>query len=296
MEKQKDRMKIAILLIMSLSLLLTGCKNERLESNSEIMEESSDELGTQQEETGSFGETEVRFETESEVEKEPYTSIAELVPSTVIPEEDLDLSDLSNFFLSSQIIEGDEVYLRINGKSYQPNKDIALSELRYLKVLHYNYDGEIQVGEIIVNARIEKDCLEIFQALFEAEYQICQMVLIDNFWTGDGVETDAVSIKKNNTSSFNYRYVPGSTKRSKHALGLAIDINPYENPYIPTSGGVPDYSALDEQEYYYATNRKETDLHVITHEDLAYKLFKAHGFTWGGDWNSLKDYQHFQKD
>jgi len=104
-----------------------------------------------------------------------------------------------------------------------------------------------------------------------------------------------VSIKNNNTSSFNYRNVPGSKKRSNHALGLAIDINPYENPYIPTSGGISDYSALDEKEYYYATNRNNRDPHVITHEDLAYKLFKAYGFTWGGDWNSLKDYQHFEK-
>lgn len=231
----------------------------------------------------------------SEPELVVYTSIEDLAPGEVIPAEQLDLTDLSGFFVSSEIVEGDEIFARINGKSYQPNDDIALGDLRYLKLLHYNYDGEIQVGEIIVNKKIEADCLEIFQELFEAEYQICRMVLIDDYWTGDGEETDGVSIKNNNTSCFNYRNVPGSKNRSKHALGLAIDLNPYENPYIPTSGGVPDYSNLDETEYYYATNRKETDAHVITYEDLAYKLFTEHGFTWGGNWNSLKDYQHFQK-
>ena len=198
--------------------------------------------------------------------------------------------------MSTNIVEGDAIYNRIIGKSYQPNEDIALSELRYLKILHYNYDGEIQVGEMIVNSQIESDCLEIFQALYEAEYQICRMVLIDDYWTGDGEETDGVSIKNNNTSCFNYRNVPGSTKRSKHALGLAIDINPYENPYVPTSAGVPDYSNLDETEYYYATNRNESDAHVITSEDLACQLFSSKGFTWGGDWRSLKDYQHFEKN
>lgn len=286
MKNGKIKIIISLLTIICISLLFTGCKNEQTDSPTEVTEGMWSEIDT---------ETETS-DASSEITKEKHLSVADLVPGDVIPQEDLDLSDLSSFFISSQIIEGDEVYLRINGKSYQPNDDIALSELRYLKVLHYNYDGEIQVGEMIVNQKIEKDCLEIFQALFEAEYQINLMVLIDDFWTGDGVETDAVSIKKNNTSCFNYRYVPGSTKRSNHALGLAIDINPYENPYVPTSNGVADYSALDENEYYYATNRKETDLHVITHEDLAYRLFKEHGFTWGGDWNSLKDYQHFEKE
>ena len=244
-----------------------------------------------------YKEAEIDTEAETEyIEPIQYISIENLSPGEVVPEEQLVLTDLSGFFISTSIVEGDDIYNRIIGKSYQPNDDIALSELRYLKMLHYNYDGEIQVGEMIVNSQIEKDCLEIFQALFEAEYQICRMVLIDDYWTGDGEETDGVSIKNNNTSCFNYRNVPGSTKRSKHALGLAIDINPYENPYVPTSAGVPDYSNLDEKEYYYATHRNETDAHVITSEDLLYQLFVNKGFTWGGNWKSLKDYQHFQKD
>ena len=244
-----------------------------------------------------YKEAEVYTEVETEyIEPIRYTSIENLSPGEVLPEEQLVRTDLSSFFISINIVEGDDIYNRIIGKSYQPNVDIALSELRYLKMLHYNYDGEIQVGEMIVNGQIEKECLEIFQALFEAEYQICRMVLIDVYWTGDGEETDGVSIKNNNTSCFNYRNVPGSKKRSKHALGMAIDINPYENPYVPTSAGVPDYSNLDETEYYYATNRKETDAHVITNEDLSYQLFTIKGFIWGGNWKSLKDYQHFEKN
>ena len=246
---------------------------------------------------GEYKDTEIDTKAEMEyIEPIRYTTIENLSPGEVIPKEQLILTDLSCFFISTNIVEGDDVYNRIIGKSYQPNDDVDLSELRYLKMLHYNYDGKIQVGEMIVNTEIENDCLEIFQALFGAEYQISRMVLIDDYWTGDAEETDDVSIKNNNTSCFNYRNVPGSTKRSKHALGLAIDINPYENPYVPTSAGVPDYSNLDETEYYYATNRNETDAHVITSETLVYKLFAEKGFTWGGNWRSLKDYQHFQKD
>ena len=282
-------------------MVLSGCNaTEQKDSHNleeittEVVEEVSDKVDV-------IEDTELNGEIATSTEEETvspiilYTSITEIEPERVVSLEQLDLENLSDFFLSKKIVEGDAVYNRINGRSYQENDDISLEELRYLKVLHYNYDYEIQVGEIIVNQKIEKDCLEIFQELFEAEYPICRMVLIDNYWTGDSVETDGVSIKKNNTSSFNYRNIPGSKKRSNHALGLALDLNPYENPYVPTKNGAPDYSALDEQEYYYAMSRNATIEHVITEEDLAYKLFTEHGFTWGGNWKSLKDYQHFEK-
>ena len=279
------------IVVLVMSIVLSGC-NSAEQKNSQNLKEIATEVAE-----GISDNVGVAKHTEwiEEVGLSVYTSIAELEPEQVVSLEQLNLENLSSFFLSTKIVEGDEVYSRINGKSYQKNNDISLEELRYLKVLHYNYDHEIQVGEMIVNQKIEKDCLEIFQELFKAGYPICRMVLIDNYWTGDSVETDAVSIKKNNTSSFNYRNIPGSTKRSNHALGLAVDLNSYENPYVPTKNGAPDYSALDEQEYYYATNRNAGVEHVITEEDLAYKLFTEHGFTWGGNWKSLKDYQHFEK-
>lgn len=282
------------MVILAISMLISGCNSNNTElKDSQNLGVITEEIATEEVEEISdelLGEADVTEQVEF-----LYTSITELEPEQVVPLEQLELDNLSSFFVSAKIVEGDEVYSRINGKSYQKNDDISLEELRYLKVLHYNYDHEVQVGEIIVNQKIEKDCLEIFQKLFEAEYPICRMVLIDNYWTEDSVKTDAVSIKKNNTSSFNYRNIPGSTKRSNHALGLAVDLNPYENPYVPTKNGAPDYSSLDEQEYYYAMNRNATIEHVITEEDLAYKLFTEHGFFWGGNWKSLKDYQHFEK-
>ena len=282
-----------LIILLALALFIPSTLLKNGINNTEGSNESSEPIDTNIQETEFSSEYISESETEEEHQLVLHSSISNLSPGEVIPEEQLDFSHLDNFFVSTTIIEGGYIFNRINGKSYQPNDDIALSDLRYLKMLHYNYNGEIQVGEMIVNKQIEAACLDIFQRLFEAQYQICRMVLIDDYWTGDGEETDAVSIKNNNTSCFNYRNVPGSTNRSKHALGLALDINPYENPYIPNKNGIPDYSALDENEYYYATNRNEADAHVITHNDLAYKLFIEHGFSWGGNWNSLKDYQHF---
>ena len=74
-----------------------------------------------------------------------------------------------------EIEEGSEVYQRIYGRSYVDNPNIALGELRSLKLLHYNFDHEIQMGELIVNADLEEDCLEIFREFFEHEYEIQSM-------------------------------------------------------------------------------------------------------------------------
>ena len=104
---------------------------------------------------------------------------------------------------------------------------------------------------------------------------------------------DTASMEDNNTSCFNYRVVDGTTKLSKHAYGLAIDINPFYNPYVvPQSDGSTYISPKGSEAY---TDRSADFPYKIDENDLCYRLFKEHGFTWGGNWNSCKDYQHFQK-
>lgn len=166
--------------------------------------------------------------------------------------------------------------------------EITLDKLRYVHILHYNFEGEVTEGELICNQAIAADLVDIFYELYRNEYQIEKVLLIDEY-SGD----DIASMEDNNTSCFNYRVVEGSTSLSKHALGLAIDINPYYNPYITydKQGGMhvsPETAAL------YA-DRSVNFPYKIDENDLCYKLFIKHGFTWGGNWNSVKDYQHFQK-
>lgn len=81
-------------------------------------------------------------------------------------------------------MEGDAVWQEINGKSWHKNENIALSDLRYLKMLHYNFKHQIQVGEMIVNASIAEDTLQVFRELFDQQYKIEQMLLVDHFWIG----------------------------------------------------------------------------------------------------------------
>jgi len=169
-------------------------------------------------------------------------------------------------------------------------KDLAIScdELRYVHILHYDFEGNVTDGELICNEYIAQDLTEIFYELYRNEYQLEKVHLIDEY-DGD----DTASMEDNNTSCFNYRVVEGTTSLSKHALGLAIDINPFYNPYI-TYNEDGSESVSPEASIAYA-DRDVSFPYKIDENDLCYKLFKEHGFTWGGNWNSCKDYQHFQK-
>ncbi len=167
---------------------------------------------------------------------------------------------------------------------------VSYEELRYLKVLYYDFHGEVKEGELICNAAIVEDLKEIFYTLYENKYPIEKIKLIDEYG-GD----DTASMTDNNTSCFNYRVVDGSTSLSKHALGCAIDINPYYNPYVVfhKNGSDQTYISPEGSEIY--ADRSQDFAYKIDENDLCYQLFKEHGFTWGGDWRSCKDYQHFQK-
>ena len=181
----------------------------------------------------------------------------------------------------------------ITGTSFPTdNVDMAITydDLRYVGILYRDFDGVTQAGELICNAAIANDLAEIFSELYDADYRIGKVVLVDNYG-GD----DTASMEDNNTSCFNYRNVDDSASLSNHALGRAIDINPFYNPYIIFGGNEDgtDYISPSGSEIY--ADRGSSFPYKINENDLCYRLFIERGFTWGGNWNSCKDYQHFQK-
>lgn len=167
---------------------------------------------------------------------------------------------------------------------------ISYEDLRYMNILYYDFNGDVQTGELICNKAIAEDLIEIFYELYENEYQIESVRLIDDY-NGD----DTASMKANNTSCFNYRPVDGTSSLSKHALGCAIDINPFYNPYVVFNKGKAGETYISPAGSEIYADRSKVFAYKIDENDLCYKLFKEHGFTWGGNWNSCKDYQHFQK-
>lgn len=174
------------------------------------------------------------------------------------------------------------------GSSEEVTPAITYEDLSYLHILHYDFAGNPAEGELICNNAIAQDLVEIFYQLYINEYQIEKVHLIDEY-DGD----DIASMEDNNTSCFNYRVVEGSSSLSKHAYGMALDINPLYNPYVTYNADGSEQVSPTTAEVY--SDRTSSFPYKIDENDLCYKLFTEHGFTWGGNWNSCKDYQHFQK-
>ena len=184
----------------------------------------------------------------------------------------------------------DSIKQRITGISYpETGCTVPYENLAYVGLLYIDFDGEEQTGELICNKAIAQDMVEIFYELYRNDYRIERIRLVDEY-DGD----DTLSMLDNNTSCFNYRVVDGTTTLSKHALGCAIDINPFYNPYIVynKNGSGETYISPKGSEIY--ADRSQDFPYKIDENDLCYRLFTEHGFTWGGNWNSTKDYQHFQ--
>ena len=192
--------------------------------------------------------------------------------------------DISSEFYATEI--SDELFARIYGKSFKTDCTVPREDLRYLHVLHVDLAGETHEGEMIVNRHIADTVLDIFQKLYEAGYPIEKIRLVDEYDADD--ET---SMRDNNSSSFNFRFISHTTRVSKHGLGLAIDINTLYNPYTKVVDGERIIEPATGEPYL---DRDADFPYKIDHNDLAYQLFTAAGFEWGGNWTDRKDYQHFE--
>lgn len=191
---------------------------------------------------------------------------------------------------------------RIKGISYRENEQISPAELRYLRIPYIDFNGETRTGEMICNHSIAMPLLDIFHTLFEHHYPIERIQLVDDFQADDDL-----CCLKNNTSCFNYRTIAGTDTLSRHAFGMAVDVNPFFNPYVTyinkNTDGTADITGAASgmcvrisppgSEAY--ADRKRDFPHKIGPGDLCYELFISHGFTWGGDWTHCKDYQHFEQ-
>jgi len=158
---------------------------------------------------------------------------------------------------------------------------VSVAELSYLQVSFWGFDNRPHQGELIVNATVADDIVGVFRTLFEARFPLEEMRIVtpadlDAPPTGDG----------NNTTSFVCRAVVGGTRFSEHAFGLAVDINPFHNPYQKGEVVLPELatSYLD---------RDGTKAGVIVEGGVVVESFDAIGWGWGGRWQSLSDNHHF---
>lgn len=181
----------------------------------------------------------------------------------------------------------DDIFTKMQGKSYKDDCTIPRDDLRYIHVLHKNIEGETLEGEMVCSTLIAEDLLEIFRELYEQNYPIEKMRLIDEYDAND-----ELSMTDNNSSCFNYRTISHTNKISKHGLGIAVDINTLYNPYTKVVDGERIIEPAAGAPYL---DRDADFPYKIERGDLCYNLFISHGFEWGGDWTDRKDYQHFEK-
>lgn len=208
------------------------------------------------------------------------------MPGDTVPQSVVAQRGWKTFFSSSLLT--DSVFAVMKGKTYKSDCTTPRSDLRYLRCLHIDKDGRTLVGEMVVNRKIADTVLNILRQLYQARYPIERMRLIDH-WDAD----DERAMKSNNSSSFNFRFISHTRKVSKHGQGLAIDINPLYNPYCKRlrSGK----TVIEPATGKLYLDRSAAFPYKIKKGDLCYRLFTQAGFRWGGDWKTMKDYQHFEK-
>ncbi|HEY7659484.1 MAG TPA: M15 family metallopeptidase [Actinomycetota bacterium] len=167
------------------------------------------------------------------------------------------------------------------GSSWRPGCPVPLRDLRLVRVTYVGWDGQAQHGRLVVHRGWAREILGVFRRLYRADFPIRRVRLVDRFGADD-----RASMRHDNTSAFNCRFVAGTTTWSQHAFGRAIDINPVENPYVRGSHVSPRRGRR-------FLDRTDVRPGMIVNGDVVRRAFRQIGWGWGGNWTASKDYQHF---
>lgn len=155
-----------------------------------------------------------------------------------------------------------------------------VDRLSMVDVCYYSFDGRRHQGQIIINSELEDDIGEIFALIERLKFPIGKAIPIVAYgWQ------DHESMAANNTSSFNFRVIEGTTKLSLHSFGRALDINPAQNPVIYPNGLIAPEGAV------YNPQKKG----AFTAANPVVQKFIKHDWHWGGNFEQPKDYHHFEK-
>jgi hypothetical protein len=170
--------------------------------------------------------------------------------------------------------------------SWRPGCPVAPAQLRRVRLTYWGFDGRAHTGSLVVNVSAVGDVVRVFRRLYRARFPIRRLRPIDAY---RGV--DERSLAADNTAAFNCRYAvaPGPKRWSAHAYGLAIDVDPVENPYVETGGRVHPRAG---RAYL---NRKRIRPGMAYRGGALVSAFAAVGWQWGGRWAGSPDYQHFSK-
>lgn len=169
------------------------------------------------------------------------------------------------------------------GASYRPGCPVLPDALRLLNLSYVTFEGRSATGELVVSAEVAEDVVAVFAELYARRFPIRSLVTVDAF----GADDDA-SMAADNTSAFNCRPITGGGGWSLHSYGVAIDLNPRENPYVSGETVLPP----EGRDYL---DRDNAVPGMIRAGDPVVAAFGDHGFGWGEYWTGPTDYQHFER-
>jgi len=184
-------------------------------------------------------------------------------------------------FIAEPLTE--HIISQISGSSFHENDHFGYDHLAYLTITYMDFYGYSRLGNIIVAMSIADEVLDIFQEIYEGQFPLARVKLIDYYGADD-----YYSMADNNSVGFNFRVIAGTQTLSRHAWGMAIDINPIQNPFIRDDIIWP----LAGSEYI---DRSDVRLGMIVPGDVVYNAFVSRGWIWGGHWRVPIDYHHFER-
>lgn len=177
----------------------------------------------------------------------------------------------------------DELREAMSATTWTHECPVHLNDLRLLEASYWDYTGVVKTGRLVVAASAADTFVKVLKTAFESHFPFERMDPASDFGGSD----DA-SMAANNTSAFNCRAVTGGNSWSQHSYGNAIDINPIQNPYVKGNTVLPPAGSAYLQ-------RDPSVPGLLVQDSPVVKEFLAAGWGWGGNWSSLKDYQHFSE-
>lgn len=184
-------------------------------------------------------------------------------------------------FTSTVTALGQQMRTAMRGVSWRPGCPVPMDRLAVLEVTHWDFDARARRGHLIVARSAADDLASAFRRIYRERFQIERIRPVHTY---NGREL--ASLEDNNTSAFDCREVTGGSSWSEHSYGTAIDINPRQNPYVKGPVVLPANGRP-------WIDRTPARRGMITPSGVVTRAFNAIGWGWGGNYRSLKDYQHF---
>jgi len=168
--------------------------------------------------------------------------------------------------------------------TWAPGCPVPATDLAWVRLTFWGFDDQRHTGELLVNRSVAQDVVTAFRQLYDARFPIEEMRI-----TTKAEQTAPPTGDGNDTGAFNCRAVRGATSYSQHAYGLAIDVNPFQNPYLKGDLVLPELAGGYRDRSWQRPG-------MILPGGPVVRAFARIGWGWGGSWHSLQDLQHFSRN